>query len=287
VKRLVGGWLIVLFFVRPPFAQEQKPEGFGLQRDRILAAAGDYCETLKNMALNFVCREKIEEKTYEFSRGLIFRPSKERRRGLSPLPDLRRTRTVKASFVYDYQLIKKGGVLRERRDLLEENGKKKNLQDVDLRSGRMSGTYIVFGPVGFLSRSWQPRFEYEILGTETLGPTKAVVLRARPREFTAENYCFGRIWLDAAGADILQIEWEPESILNFQETVDSPIGELKRKITWTVRYDVVKSGLRFPSLQTVKEYLATPAGKDHLKYEATYVYDRYRFFTVETEVVVK
>jgi hypothetical protein len=287
VNKRVWGGLVVLLLVRAPFAQEQPAEALNTQRDRILAAAGDYCETLKNMALNFVCRENIQEKTHEFARSWVFKSAQERRRGLTFLPDLRRTRTVKASFIYDYQLIKKGGVLGEKRDLLEENGKKKTRTDVELQAGRMTGRYIVYGPVGFLSRSWQPHFEYEILGTEILGPTRAIVLRAKPRERTGENDCAGRIWLDPSGAEILQIEWEPESILNYRESVDSPIGELKRKISWTVRFDVVKNGLRFPSLQTVKEFLTTPAGTEHLKYEAEYVFDGYKFFTVETEVVIK
>jgi len=287
MRKTLLGLLVAEMAVSALMAQERPPEAEDAPLARILAAAGDYCETLKAMALNFVCRENIKEKTYEFAKDWIFVRSQERKRGIVPLADLRTVKTVKASLVYDYQLIKKGGALAERRDLLEENGRKKIQKDVELKAGRMTGRYVVYGPVGFLSRSWQPHFDYEILGEEPLEGKKAVVLRAAPREFTEENNGFGRIWLDASRADILQIEWEPESILNYREAVESPIGELKRKIVWTVRYDIVKNGIRFPGSQSIREFLTTPAGKDHLKYEAEYVYDGYKFFTVETEVVVR
>lgn len=86
---------------------------------------------------------------------------------------------------------------------------------------------------------------------------------------------------------ILQIEWDPQSIPGFDDTVDSPIGMLQRKISWTVSYDVVKNGIRFPDAQTIKEIYVTPNGKEHTKYEAAYKYDQYRFFTVETQVTYK
>jgi hypothetical protein len=287
VNKFLTGFIAVFVSIFPPLPQERQAISDETRLAKILASAGDYCEKLKNMALNFVCHENIKEKTYEFGKGWIFKFSKERGRGFVALEDLRTIKTIKTSFIYDYQLIKKGEDIAEKRDLLEENGKKRVKRDVELQVGRMSGKYIVFGPVGFLSRSWQPHFQYEILGEETLGPTKAVIIRASPRALTDENYCFGRIWVEETGADILQIEWEPRSIVNFRETVESPIGVLKRKIAWTVRYDIIKNGVRFPGRQSIKETFLTPNGKEHPKYEAEYVYDRYRFFTVETEVVVK
>jgi hypothetical protein len=253
----------------------------------ILSAAGDYCERLKNMALFFVCRESIREKTFEFGKTLVFKMSPDKPRRLLTLDDLKTARTVRSSFLYDYQMIKSGGRFDEKRDLLEKNGKKKNERNVGLETLRMTAKYLVFGPVGFLSKAWQAHFHYEILGPDLLENKRAVVIRAEPREITEENYCFGRIWIDPSDSSILQIEWEPRSIANLKETVDSQVGELKRRIAWTVRYDVVKNGIRFPGSQSIREVYITKNGKEHVKYEAEYVYDRYKFFTVETEIVFK
>jgi len=200
---------------------------------------------------------------------------------------LRVTKTIKHSFIFDYQMIKKGKDLKEKRDLLEENGKKRNEKDVELKTLRMSAKYLVFGPFGFLGKSWQPHFKYEIIGAGKVGKKSAVVLRAVPREISEENNCFGRIWVDDDDASILQIEWEPQSIANYKEIVDSPIGDLKRRISWTVIYDIVKNGIRFPGAQVIKETFISPAGKEHTKYEAAYTYNQYRYFTVETYVIYK
>ena len=272
---------------RPLFPQELPLNIDQAKLKNVLETAGDYCEKLKNMALYFICRENIKEKTYEFDKTILFRRGTDQSRRLLPQEDLRTAKTIKNSYIYDYQMIKKGDEFKEKRDLLEENGKKRDKKDIELQTPRMSAKYLVFGPVGFLSKSWQPHFRYEIVGAEIINKKKALVLRAVPREITEDNYCFGRIWLDESDSSILKIEWEPQSISNLKETVESSIGELRRKITWTVAYDIIKNGVRFPGGQSIKESYITKNGKEHLKYEAEYIYDKFRFFTVETEVVFR
>ncbi len=86
---------------------------------------------------------------------------------------------------------------------------------------------------------------------------------------------------------ILRIEWEPQSIPDFQPLFQSGIGEVKRIVSWVVTYDVEKNGVRFPGQQTIRETYFTPAGRTHTKYLAEHTYDRFRFFTVETEVKIR
>ncbi len=280
----IGAILLSLNFWNDLYGQEFKESVRQGQLAKILEATGDYCERLKNLALYFVCQENINEKTYEFRKTFVLR----RLAGdFRSVEDLKVDKTEKTSYVYDYQMIKKGQELKEKRILLEENGRKRNEEDVELKTLRMSAKYLVFGPVGFLSKSWQPHFQYEILGIETVDGHPAIVIKASPNEVTAENYCFGRIWIDERDSSILRIEWEPESIANYKETVASPIGDLKRKIAWTVMYGIVKNGIRFPSAQSIREVFTTMSGKEHIKYEAEYVYNRYKFFTVETDVQIK
>jgi hypothetical protein len=253
----------------------------------IMRTAADYCERLKNMALYFVCHETILEKTYEFGKTILFKRSADKPPRLLTLEDLKTSKTVKRSYRYDYQMVKKGDRFDEKRDILEKNGKKRHDKNVQPETLRMTAKFVVFGPVGFLSKAWQPHFRYEIAGIDILGEKRAIVIRATPREVVEENYCFGRIWIDETDSSILQIEWEPGSIAGLKDTVASPIGELKRRVTWTVTYDVVKNAVRFPGSQLIKETYITKNGKVHTKYEAGYVYDSYKFFTVETEVSVR
>jgi hypothetical protein len=270
----------------PGHPQEQQQGNALPELEKILKETGEYCEKLKDLALNFVCEEKISEKTHEFGKTFVFRPGN-RPRTSSFFEDLKIIKSRKNSYVYDYQMIKKGDDFKEKRDFLEENRKIRKEKNVELKTLRMSSKFLVFGPVGFLSKTWQPHFVYEIISSETIGQKKTVVLRASPKEFTEENHCFGKIWVDEADSSILKIEWEPESINNFKVKVDSSIGELRRQVSWTVSYDVVKNGIRFPSAQSIKETYITKQGREHVKYEAEYKYENYKFFTVETEVIFK
>jgi hypothetical protein len=275
-----------LILCYPGHPQEQQQGIPPPELEKIFKETGEYCEKLKNMALDFVCQEKIAEKTHEFGKTFVFRPA-DRPRNSSFFEDLKIVKTKKNSYIYDYQMIKKGDDFKEKRDFLEENRKKRKEKNVELKTLRMSSKFLVFGPVGFLSEAWQPYFFYEIIGSETIGQKKAVVLKASPKEFTEENHCFGKIWVDETDSSILQIEWEPASIINFEEKVESSIGELRRQVSWTVSYDVVKNGIRFPSAQLIKETYITKQGREHIKYEAEYKYENYKFFTVETEVIFK
>jgi hypothetical protein len=145
---------------------------------------------------------------------------------------------------------------------------------------------VLFRSVGFLSRTWQPFFKYEILGTEKEGKSTAWVIKAEPIASREENYYAGRIWIDQADFSILKIEWaplvQPERApeAQFLEAVD-------RKWTWSVAYDVVKNGIRFPGRQTIQEEYISTNGKSHSKYLAEYRFDRFKFFMVESTVTIK
>ena len=255
--------------------------------DSLLAEASEYCERLKAAALDYVCEERIAEADYTLRKRSGVRPGGIRM-DENPIRELLTVgRIDKKRLVYDYQMIKKGDDFHEARTLLEENGKKKNERGASLRTLKASTKFLVFGPVGFLSRYWQFFFDYELKGTDLVGESPAVVIRAAPKTPREENNSFGRIWLDRETAAVLKIEWEPRSLSEYTETVDSTVGPLHRKFTWTVTYDVEKNGLRFPGRQDVREVYFSAPGQEQVKYEATYVYSGYRFFTVETEGAVK
>lgn len=99
-----------------------------------------------------------------------------------------------------------------------------------------------------------------------------------------DNYNFGKIWVDAEDSSILQIQWDQRSIKDFDENLASSIGDLKRNVTWTVEYGLEIKGVRFPSEQTIEETYIIHTGSKYQKYLASIFYDRYKFFTVETQV---
>ncbi len=252
--------------------------------DRLLASAAEYCERVKAIAFNFVCIEDIEEIQNFFgevsSTSAILRDEK-----------IFTTRRIKRrTFSHDYQLIKKAGEIVERRILLKENGRKTRVENADLSRLKYSSQYQLFGPVGFLSRYWQDRFAFSIVGEESLNGETAVVVRAVPREFREENFNIGRIWINEA-SQILRIEWEPDSILNYaDEIITTSRGEFHKTVRWTVDYSFEKNGIRFPGRQLIQEifYRDTPSGRRQqaVKRETTFTYRDFKFFVVDTDVDV-
>ena len=148
---------------------------------RILERTAVYCERLKGMALNFICLETIKEadSSLVWTKATQLFPGS-RALTLKEARDLKATDTKIKTFVYDFQLIKKGDEFTERRTLLEEDGRPKKTENATLSTRHAGAKYLVFGPVGFLSKTWQPFFRYEILATEIVGKSAAWVVRASP-----------------------------------------------------------------------------------------------------------
>lgn len=258
----------------------------------ILKATGEYCETVKQMALFFVCLERIREEENWFSRGAAASRSS---------PDaLKVSKTKTRTFVYEYQIIKKKDDVSEQRNLLEEDGKKRYRENADLPTLKFSARNLVYGPVGFLSRYWQSRFLYEIVGEEDVGGKRAIVVRAVPNAEREENDNHGRVWVDASNYRILRIELEPQALQDSQVNLkdkaaeenavlsgrqDSPAAfQYHRRLTWTIDFGVEKKGVLFPSRQMIREWYVSDMGYRVVKREVVFDYTDYKYFTVEVDV---
>jgi len=247
---------------------------------KILKETAAYCDRIKNLALYYICKEKITTKENIFSRttsatGLL---REERHFQIRKIE--------RQDYVYDYQLVKKSGKLAEKRILLEENGKKRNIKNAELKNIKYVSKYLVFGPVGFLSYYWQNFFNYEITGDDYVKGEKAIIISARPIKAMDENYNIGKIWVNADNYQILRIEWEPASIKDYvEEEITTYLGEFKQKVVWIVDYNVEKNGVRFPGQQYIQElFFNENHGYKAVKREISFRYDEYKFFIVETEV---
>ena len=273
---IVMGTYIYHFMYLPGL--EAKNNEIGLKK--ILEETANYCERVKGMALFYVCKEKITEKEFFYSGTTFARSATEREQRPFQLAS-----TKEKKLLYDYQLIKKAGELKEQRILLEEDGKKMYQEDAELDKIKYVSENLVFGPVGFLSQSWQGYFNYEIVGEDSVSGVKTLIIRSSPKREMEENYNFGKIWIDKDNFQILKIEWEPVSIKHYEEgQIPTFLGEFKQRVIWTVDYGVEKNGVRFPSCQMVKEVFINEKGYKILKRELSCDYVDYKFFTVETEV---
>lgn len=250
--------------------------------EEILKSTGEYCERVKKMALFYICHENIID-IENFFRGVS--------RAVGMLREERTfsiRRVKRQTYRYDYQLIKKGDDFLEQRILLEKNGKKKLQENADLNHLKYYSQYLIFGPVGFLSRSWQDHFTYFLIGEDMINGEPATIIQADPKEARLDNYSFGRIWINK-NFQIVRVEWEPASIQNYEdEILISRLGPFQKKVVWIADYTVEKNGVRFPSRQFVQEifFRNSPDGfqQKAVKRETQFEYTEYKFFIVETDV---
>jgi len=248
----------------------------------ILRSTCEYCERVKKIALHYICQENIID-IENFFQGASRAMGMQREGKAFNIRRIKR-RTYK----YDYQLVRKGDDLSEQRIILEKNGKKKNQENADLSHLKYHSQYLVFGPVGFLSRYWQKHFSYFLIGEDIIDGEPVSIIQANPNEVRLDNYSIGRIWVNE-DFQIVRLEWEPASIQNYEdEILISRLGPFQKKVVWTVDYTVEKNGVRFPGRQFIQEifYRESENGfrQKAVKRETRFEYNAYKFFIVETDV---
>ena len=249
--------------------------------EKILEKCAEYCERLDNVSLYFVCKEEIKEEIQHSRRTRAILVGSAEFRGKKIPPPVE-----KNMYIYDYQLIRKGNSLDEQRILIEENGQEKNDLDAQLKTKRFHHKFIVFGPIGLLGRSQQNNYEYKILKDVTYKREKAVVLEASPKFPHDFSALYGKIWIRKKDFAILKIEWEQESLENFEEIEKVAEGlNANPRITFISEYGFEKNKIRFPNKYSVEEiYISRRGGLRFLRSKTTVVYDNYKFFTVDTNV---
>jgi hypothetical protein len=284
----------------------------GANLDEILKKSAEYCSKLAGSALYFVCLEKITEDTTQASKeGQISNPREPTYRELSDprrnqefrhegTPERYRrgpykTNLRKNVYVYDYQLIKKGDKIEENRTLLEENGKKTNEKNAQLKTRKFYSYRSVLGPIGLLGKSQQNNFNYKIIEENKHEGRDALVIEAKPKTASERNSNYGRIWVDKRNFQILRIDVAQESLVGYK---DPKVKGINHIIAVTHYYDVEKNGLMFPS-KTVFEENYTPdkvqvglwsnytntVQKKTIQWTKLEIdYTDYKFFTVDVDI---
>ena len=249
--------------------------------DEILDKCSVYCEMLANASLFFVCNEKIEETRYEY-----YFP----RFSYSRDPFARKVEDNR--YVYDYQLMKKGNKIEEKRILLEENGKKKNEINAQLKTKIFYSKRSVFGPVGLLARKNHNKYNYKTIDEESVQGRKTVIIEATPKSEMKNMPNYGKVWVDRENYSILKIEVAEESLVGIEQVKETSKLRLNPMISVTHYYNEVyrtdeDQVIRFPS-KTVflhETYLSKRGYRNKVIAAKTqFIYADYKFFTVDVDV---
>ena len=251
--------------------------------DVILAKCGEYCARLQNVTLDFVCLEDIEERVFAGSRHVAARLASFQR----PWRLMEPPRVAhRSDLTYDYQLVRKQGIVNETRTLLRENGREVNETNAELKTVSYWHKHIVLGPIGLLCTAVQKDYDYKFVKQGAHEGEPAYVIEAFPKPSVRTGYLYGKVWIHQKDFSVLKIEWQQESLRDFESTkraVENPYYKLD--VQMVSEYGFEKNGIRFPSLHTVKEqFINKRNGRRARSAEIRVKYQDYQFFIVETDV---
>jgi TonB family protein len=249
-----------------------------------------YCEKLEKTALNFICRERIEE-TLGSSRERqlieleVDDPFHPRFAAAGVLVSSREAKREEHSFFHDYQLIRKEDQIQERRRSTDEKGRDLPKDKPYPQTHRFYIDKSVFGPVGLFGHEVQSRFQYQLLGEEKSNGRPAYVVEIKPLHPVSGKTSYGKAWIDRQDASVLKMDIDAESLSGYERIAADYISRgVSPDISIEVIYGYEKNGLRFPSQINLKEAYSDPK-QGRIKMSQLRVdYDQYKFFTVGTEV---
>ncbi len=264
---LIFFFIFVAVYLTPYILSESEDRGDVVDLPQILEKAAQYCKRLDRISLHFVCHEEIKEYIFFLEHYPLY---------------------VDNTYVYDYQLIRKGISTRELRILIEENGQRKHEKNAELKTKRFKHKFVIFGPIGLLGKDQQLHYVYKIQKEKKHKGDKCYVIEIVPKPNKRTDYLFGKVWVRQSDCSIMKIEWNQRSISDFErfEKEVKRIG-VRPQITFISEYAFEKNGIRFPSRYIVREEYIHPNWGKKKKSEISVVYKNYKFFIVETEVKIK
>lgn len=253
-----------------------------------LGKARKYCLRLDKAALDFVCREEVKERANirKGPAGTAVVPGvtglatdSGRLTTIAPPPEKYKTTTC----VYDYQFIRKGGDVRERRDLIIKDGEEVARKDVPIETRHFRFRDILFGPSLLVGESAAADHIYEVLKKEKVKGQEAAVIICKARPERAGECLTGRAWVRLTDGAILRISWDPESFEGYQEVL-AVAREIKMSpaLKSETEFGIERNGLRFPTLDKTEETYKSGT-MSFMRSMTTVRYTAYKFFTVETD----
>jgi TonB family protein len=263
----------------------------------ILAGAADYCQKLAGASLDFICEEAIKEVHYNFETdpkwaGLAV-ASKETGEvsKVSWFPQWDPGRTQKSDYVCDYLFIRKGEKLEERRIILKDNGRIMEDRSRLLEEKRFTALNPILAAVQLLGRDQQSSYDFRLIDTDRLNGRRAFVLEIIPKAGNTWGIEYAKLWVDQAGFQVLKGEIQGIPLEGYDDVLKDAVQfRVRPYLLTTHNYDFEKNGVRFPSRSTIRvEY---PRRGDFykdrtLKMKIDMTYNKYKFFTVETETGIK
>ena len=172
--------------------------------------------------------------------------------------------------------------------VIEENGRQMPGRNKILEEKRFTGLSSLFAPLRVIAKDRQSRFTYRLVKREEINGKIAHEIDALPRSENEDCIWSAKIWADTNTFQILKCELEGIPIEGYEDVLnDCAILNIKPIFLITHEYRQEKNGILFPFRSKVR--VAYP-GIDFRgpieKIKIDFAYDKYKFFTVQTDAEV-
>lgn len=254
---------------------------------KILQKTADYCKRLEEMSIYYYCREKVKETIYPLPfryRGIMNRSI-----GIhGQIYKFQNKDSIVNDYLYDYQLIRTGKKkVKEKRTLLEENGKKKNNKNATLQTKCFRYDEIVYGPLVF-KESEQRLYRFKLSGKEKWGEQDVLAIRVFPREGVQKKLFYGEFYVREKDFSIMKIKMSQRAMGGYQRIEKAAtLMNADPRVTIIMEYDNERNGIRFPSKFSLQESYITPDDETFSLSKLHVEYFDYNFFNVGVDVKVK
>ena len=266
----------------------------------LLTGAACYCRQLREAAFYFVCMEKVVERQDALRANLASDISQYEGRATSNEDTFKRINKIPGSsrrwvkkYTYDYQIIREGEEIRERRKPLSGPKEEQIRGRPHSHLQSFISTKVVFAPLTILDRSRQGRYDFKFVKYEKLKGKRCAVLEALPRSQSDCQFVFGQVWLDTENFSVRKILVNPRSIGRYEQ-LHRLAGMLSAKLflTMEIEFNQLYRGIYFPSRIVLSEtYKGGPViidsrgGREWERNRTVFTYEKYRFFEVDSKVL--
>ncbi len=263
-----------------------------------LEGGAKYCGRLLESALTFICEETIRDvfsyyKTpEELKKSAVSLALIGGNELITQMGGARFTaakgRTERNEYVCDYLLIKKAGVIEERRIIIKENGHSIADRSRLLEERRFSCLAPLLKPIEILGREWQGFFNYRILKEDRVRGKEYYVIEAKPKLGDAGGNEYSKIWVRKKDYQISKIEISGVPLEGYEDVLrELAFYNLSSKFMTTFLYEAEKNGIAFPSSVVLQANYPFPGLESEAyiseKISTKIRYAKYKFFSIGTE----
>jgi hypothetical protein len=206
----------------------------------LLQRAADYSERLRHAAFRFICQETVSEDAP------------------GGAPGGRSSGRRKNTWLYEYQVVARGGQVSENRVLLLKNKEKMRVENAALET-RFRSEYSAFLPAALFAAEKQPAFLYRLEKHGKMNRRKVARLSITPRP-GFEELGASTAWVEEETGAVLKIELSQHAITGIKLAEGRARQSGARLLVSDVHYyEVERDGIWLPSRTSITEQYLLPS----------------------------